>query len=226
MLWLEHSPDRHPLSVFLLRVYGKDSIDEMLKVEFPECHPDEYRDTLLSSWFTSHSSKARIFLDTNRFIGPISPLLFSGFIEHMGRAIYEGIYDPASPHADERGFRKDILALLRELNYRAIRYPGGNFLSGYHWLDGVGPRNKRPRHRDLAWQSIETNQFGTNEFMEFCKAINTEPMLGVNMCTGTIEEAANLVEYCNAPLGHAVCGLACGARVSGGAQRQILVCWQ
>lgn len=151
--------------------------------------------------FQSHSSKARIFLDTNRVIGPISPLVFSGFIEHMGRAVYEGIYDPTSPHADERGFRKDVLALLRELNYRAMRYPGGNFLSGYHWLDGVGPRDQRPRRRDLAWQTIETNQFGTNEFMEFCKAINTKPMLGVNMGTGTIQEASNLVEYCNAPPG-------------------------
>jgi alpha-N-arabinofuranosidase len=151
--------------------------------------------------FTSYSSKARIFLDTNRVIGPISPLVFSGFIEHMGRAVYEGIYDPASPHADERGFRKDVLALLRELNYRAIRYPGGNFLSGYRWLDGVGPRDQRPRRRDLAWQTIETNQFGTNEFIEFCKAVNTEPMLGVNMGTGMIQDAANLVEYCNAPLG-------------------------
>lgn len=147
------------------------------------------------------ASKARISLDTNRTISPISPLLFSGFAEHMGRAIYEGIYEPASPHADERGFRKDVLAALRELNFRSMRYPGGNFLSGYRWQDGVGPRDQRPRRRDLAWQSIETNQFGTNEFMEFCKAINTEPMIGVNMGTATIQDAANLVEYCNAPVG-------------------------
>ncbi|HEX2907808.1 MAG TPA: alpha-L-arabinofuranosidase C-terminal domain-containing protein [Phototrophicaceae bacterium] len=144
---------------------------------------------------------ARIYLDTNRTISPISPLLFSGFIEHMGRAVYEGIYDPASPHADKRGLRKDVMAALRELNLRAIRYPGGNMLSGYRWLDGVGPRDQRPRRRDLAWQSIETNQFGTNEFIEFCQATNIEPMLGVNMGTGTIQEAANLVEYCNAPVG-------------------------
>jgi len=146
-------------------------------------------------------SQAQIFLDTNRSISPISPLLFSGFAEHMGRAIYEGIYDPASPHADERGLRKDVLAALRELNFRAMRYPGGNFLSGYRWLDGVGPKDQRPRRRDLAWQSIETNQFGTDEFMEFARLVNTEPMLAVNMGTGTIQEAANLVEYCNAPLG-------------------------
>jgi alpha-N-arabinofuranosidase len=146
-------------------------------------------------------SKADIYLDTNRQISPISPLLFSGFAEHMGRCIYEGIYDPKSPHADERGLRKDVMVALRELNLRSMRYPGGNFLSGYRWLDGVGPREQRPCRRDLAWHSIETNQFGTNEFMEFCRAIDTQPMLGVNMGTGTIQEAANLVEYCNAPIG-------------------------
>jgi alpha-L-arabinofuranosidase len=149
----------------------------------------------------SASSKADIYLDTNRSISPISPLVFSGFAEHMGRCIYEGIYDPESPHADENGLRKDVLVALRELNFRSMRYPGGNFLSGYHWLDGVGPRDQRPRRRDLAWQSIETNQFGTNEFIEFCKKINTEPMLAANMGTGTIQDAANLVEYCNAPVG-------------------------
>lgn len=145
--------------------------------------------------------KADIYLDTERQISPISPLVFSGFAEHMGRCIYEGIYDPKSPHADANGLRKDVLAVLRDLNYRAIRYPGGNFLSGYRWLDGVGPRDQRPRRRDLAWQSIETNQFGTNEFIQFCQAIEAEPMLAVNMGTGTIQDAANLVEYCNAPVG-------------------------
>src|SRR5262245_8120073 len=147
------------------------------------------------------SNSAQIYLDTHRVISPISPLLFSGFAEHMGRSIYEGIYDPTSPQADERGLRKDVLAALRELNFRAIRYPGGNFLSGYHWQDGVGPRDQRPRRRDLAWQSIESNQFGTNEFIELCKAIHTEPMIGVNMGTADIQDAANLVEYCNAPAG-------------------------
>lgn len=147
------------------------------------------------------SEKAHIYLDTHHTISPISPLLFSGFAEHMGRCIYEGIYDPASPHADENGLRKDVLVALRELNFRAMRYPGGNFLSGYNWMDGVGPRDQRPRRRDLAWQSTETNQFGTNEFMAFCKEINTEPMMAVNMGTGTIQEAANLVEYCNASVG-------------------------
>lgn len=105
----------------------------------------------------SHSSKAQIYIDSNRTISSISPLVFSGFLEHMGRAIYEGIYYSALPHADANGLRTDVLAALREINYRSIRYPGGNFLSGYRWLDGVGPKDQRPRRRDLAWQSIETN---------------------------------------------------------------------
>jgi alpha-N-arabinofuranosidase len=150
---------------------------------------------------TLTNNTARVYLDTNRVIGEIQPLLFSGFAEHMGRCIYGGIYEPASPCADEHGFRADVLAALRQLNFRMIRYPGGNFLSGYKWFDGVGRRAERPRRRDLAWQSTETNQFGTNEFLEFCRCIDARPMLGVNLGTGSIAEAANLVEYCNAPAG-------------------------
>lgn len=150
---------------------------------------------------STQGTSAKVYLDTERVISPISPLVFSGFAEHMGRAIYEGIYEPKSPHADSRGFRKDVMAALKDLNFRAMRYPGGNFLSGYRWEDGVGPRDQRPRRRDLAWQSTETNQFGTDEFMEYCKEIGTEPMLAVNMGTGSIQDAANLVEYCNAQVG-------------------------
>ncbi len=147
------------------------------------------------------SKTARIYLDTNRTIGEISPLIFGGFAEHMGRCVYEGIYDPGSPHADERGLRKDVLAALKEINYTVMRYPGGNFVSGYKWLDGVGPKDKRPRRREMAWKSLETNQFGTDEFMQFAKEINTEPMMAVNLGTGTIQEAGDLVEYCNASTG-------------------------
>lgn len=146
-------------------------------------------------------TQATIYIDTNRIISTISPLLFSGFAEHMGRCIYEGIYDPASPHADEHGLRRDVLAALRDINLRAVRYPGGNFLSGYYWEDGIGPKDRRPRRRDLAWQSIETNHFGTDEFLQFCRKLKAEPMLGVNMGTGSIQDAANLVEYCNGPVG-------------------------
>jgi alpha-N-arabinofuranosidase len=147
------------------------------------------------------TSSAQIYLDSTRTIAPISPLLFGGFAEHMGRCVYEGMYDPGSPQADERGFRTDVIEALREQGYTTVRYPGGNFLSGYNWLDGVGPKSERPRRRELAWQSTETNEFGTNEFIEWCRAVGTAPMLGVNMGTGTIQGAADLVEYCNAPQG-------------------------
>ena len=153
------------------------------------------------------SSPARVFLVTQRTIGEISPLLFGGFAEHLGRCIYGGIYDPASAHADDRGLRRDVVDAIRELGVRLIRYPGGNFLSGYHWLDGVGPKAQRPRRRELAWQSVESNQFGTNEFLELCRTLGAEPMLGVNLGTGTLEEAAALVEYCNAPAGTACADL-------------------
>ena len=149
----------------------------------------------------SHTGTARVTIDSRRVIGEISPLLFSGFAEHLGRCIYEGVYDPASPQADENGLRADVLAALRELNFRSMRYPGGNFVSGYNWEDGIGPKDQRPARRELAWQSRETNQFGTDEFIRFCRAINSEPMLAVNLGTGTIQDAANLVEYCNAPTG-------------------------
>jgi len=150
----------------------------------------------------SHTSvTARVLLDNERTIGTISPFLFGGFAEHMGRCVYGGIFDPQSPHADERGFRRDVQEALREMRLSILRYPGGNMLSGYDWQDGVGPRDARPRRRELAWQSIETNQFGTNEFIDFCRQMKIEPMLGVNLGTGTIAEAAALVEYCNAPAG-------------------------
>src|SRR4051812_18071417 len=103
----------------------------------------------------AQTSKATIYLDTNRVVSQISPLLFSGFAEHMGRMIYEGIYDPKSPHADENDLRKDVLAALGELNSRAIRCPGDNFLGGYKWEEGVAPKDQGPNRRDLAWQSIE-----------------------------------------------------------------------
>ncbi len=150
---------------------------------------------------SDRSLTARVTLDNERTIGAISPLLFGGFAEHMGRCVYQGIYDPGSPQADERGFRRDVQAALREMRISVLRYPGGNMLSGYDWRDGVGPKEQRPRRRELAWQSIETNQFGTNEFIDYCRATDIQPMLGVNLGTGTIADAAALVEYCNAPAG-------------------------
>lgn len=149
----------------------------------------------------TQANKASVALNTQRVIAEISPLLFGGFAEHMGRCIYEGIYDPASPLADGRGFRPDVMAALKEINYRIMRYPGGNFVSGYNWQDGIGPREQRPRRRALAWRSTETNQFGTDEFMEFARELGTEPMWAVNLGTGSIQDAANLVEYLNLPTG-------------------------
>lgn len=134
-------------------------------------------------------------------IGRVDPRIFGGFLEHMGRAVYEGVYDPNSPHADSKGCRKDVLAALRRLRMTAMRYPGGNFASGYHWQDGVGACDKRPTVRELAWQSIEPNHFGTDEYIRLCRRMNWTPMLTVNLGTGVPEEARNWVEYCNCPKG-------------------------
>ena len=133
--------------------------------------------------------------------GPVDSRIFGGFLEHMGRAVYEGVYQPDSPRADENGNRADVLAELATLQMTAMRYPGGNFASGYHWQDGIGPRPARPVVRELAWNSIETNQFGTEEFLAMCQQMGWTPMLTVNLGTGTPEEARNWVEYCNAPAG-------------------------
>ena len=143
------------------------------------------------------STAARVFVDSRRTIAPLDRNLFGSFLEHLGRAVYEGIYDPGSKLSDANGFRKDVLNEIRQLGVPIIRYPGGNFVSGYNWLDGVGPAQNRPRTLDKAWDTIESNQFGTNEFMAWCKAVGTEPLMGLNLGTGTAEEAAALVEYCN-----------------------------
>ena len=143
----------------------------------------------------------RITLHTEFRIGRVDPRVFGGFLEHMGRAVYEGVYDPESAHADADGFRTDVLDALARLRMTAMRYPGGNFASGYHWQDGVGPRERRPRVRELAWQSIETNRFGTEEFIRLCRKMDWTPMLTVNLGTGSPEEARDWVEYCNCPAG-------------------------
>ena len=141
--------------------------------------------------------KTKIFADANLRVGEIDRNLFGSFIEHLGRAVYEGIYEPGHPTADENGFREDVIGLICELNVPIVRYPGGNFLSGYDWRDGIGPREKRPTRLDLAWLTTETNEFGTDEFMKWCKKTGITPMMAVNMGTGTILDAAHLVEYCN-----------------------------
>jgi alpha-N-arabinofuranosidase len=123
--------------------------------------------------------------------------LFGSFLEHLGRAVYTGVYEPGSPLSDKRGFRTDTMREVKTLNVPIMRYPGGNFVSGYNWLDGVGPRKNRPTVLERAWNSLETNQFGTNEFMDWAKAVGTEPLLGFNLGTGTSEMAVAYIEYCN-----------------------------
>jgi len=144
---------------------------------------------------------ATVYLDTRRTIASVDPNLFGSFLEHLGRAIYDGIYDPSSKLADSKGFRKDVLDEIRTLGVPIIRYPGGNFVSGYNWLDGVGPKQDRPKVLDKAWNSLNSNQFGTNEFMDWCKQVGTLPLMGLNLGTGTPEQAAALVEYCNVEKG-------------------------
>ena len=122
----------------------------------------------------------------------------------MGRAIYEGVFDPSSPHADEHGCRSDVLAALDELEFTVMRYPGGNFVSNYHWRDGVGPVENRPVRRELAWGTIEPNTFGTNEFLGLCERSSWSPMFSVNLGTGSPEEAADWVEYTNGALETAI----------------------
>jgi alpha-N-arabinofuranosidase len=149
----------------------------------------------------SPSAAARVYVDSRRTIAPLDRNLFGSFLEHLGRAIYEGVYDPGSKLADSNGFRKDVLDEIRQMGVPMVRYPGGNFVSGYNWRDGVGPKKDRPRTLDKAWDTIESNQFGTNEFLAWCRAVGTEPLMGLNLGTGSAEDAAALVEYCNVEKG-------------------------
>jgi alpha-N-arabinofuranosidase len=144
---------------------------------------------------------ARIVVDRDFRVGEVDPRLYGAFIEHLGRAVYGGIYEPGHPTADERGFRRDVLELVRELGVPVVRYPGGNFVSGYNWEDGVGPAEERPRRLDLAWKSIEPNTFGTNEFAAWAKRAGAGVMMAVNLGTSGIDEARNILEYCNHPGG-------------------------
>ena len=145
--------------------------------------------------------KCQVILNRHYRIGTVDERIYGGFIEHLGRAVYEGIYQPDHPCADEDGFRTDVLELVRELGTPLTRYPGGNFVSGYNWEDGVGPREKRPVRLDLAWKALEPNTFGTDEFMKWCRKAGTAPMMAVNLGTRGPADAQRLVEYCNFPGG-------------------------
>lgn len=145
--------------------------------------------------------KAKVRVDRDFVISKIDRRIYGSFIEHLGRAIYTGIYEPTHPNADEQGFRKDVIGLVKALNVPIIRYPGGNFVSGYNWEDGVGPKELRPKKLELAWRSIEPNEVGINEFIDWTKKVNSEVMMAINLGTRGIDEARNLLEYCNFPGG-------------------------
>jgi alpha-N-arabinofuranosidase len=153
--------------------------------------------TLYNRWVTT----ATLVLDPSFRLGAVDRRLFGSFVEHMGRCVYTGIFEPGHETADDRGLRADVLDLVRELGPTIVRYPGGNFVSGYRWEDGVGPVEERPRRLDLAWRSIEPNTFGVDEFVAWCREAAVEPMMAVNLGTRGLAEAVELLEYCNHPEG-------------------------
>jgi alpha-N-arabinofuranosidase len=146
---------------------------------------------------------ARLIVEKDYTLAKVDERLFSSFIEHLGRAVYQGIYEPSHPTADDQGFRKDVIELVKTLHIPLVRYPGGNFLSGYNWRDAIGPKNERPVRLDLAWKSFEANQIGIDEFYDWTAKAGTKIMGAVNMGTGTPAEAGALLEYCNFPGGTA-----------------------
>jgi len=146
-------------------------------------------------------TQVKLYLDREFVIGKTEPRLFGFFVEHLGRCVYGGLYEPGHKFADELGFRKDVIELVKELGVTIIRYPGGNFVSGYRWEDGVGPVEKRPKQLELAWGSIETNHFGLNEFIQWTRRTVVEPLITINLGTRGIDSARSIVEYCNHPSG-------------------------
>ena len=141
--------------------------------------------------------KAKVILDKDYVISDIDKRIYGSFIEHLGRAVYTGIYEPGHPTADKLGFRQDVVNLVRQLNVPITRYPGGNFVSGFHWEDSVGPVAQRPHRLDLAWKTTETNEVGLHEFCDWARQANTEVMYAVNLGTRGVDDARNVVEYCN-----------------------------
>jgi len=146
---------------------------------------------------TAATRVTRVTINPGRSIGQLDPQVFGGFIEHLGRCIYGGIFAEDSPLADGQGFRRDVLDLLRDLRVSVLRWPGGNFVSNYHWQDGIGPRQARPPRPELAWGGVDSNRFGTDEYLRYCAELGTEPYICLNMGTGTLAEALAWIEYCN-----------------------------
>jgi len=152
---------------------------------------------LFAAAAAAQQPEARIKIDTERTVGEVNPHLFGNFAEHLGRVIYGGIYEEGSPLSDAQGYRKDTMKAVQDLGVSLLRWPGGNFVSGYNWKDGIGPKDQRPVRPDYAWGGVETNRFGTDEFLQYCERIRVEPYICINAGLGTIEEARNWVEYCN-----------------------------
>ena len=142
-------------------------------------------------------AKAKMIVDKDFRIAEVDKRVYGSFIEHLGRAVYNGIYQPGHPAADEDGFRRDVLELVKELDVPIIRYPGGNFVSNFYWEDSVGPKNERKPRLDLAWRTLETNEFGLGEFAKWSKKAGSDIMMAVNLGTRGISDALNLLEYCN-----------------------------
>lgn len=167
--------------------YRKLSVETLLKNQV-------YRKEMIMN-------KAKIHLDKNKIVSEIDDRIYGSFIEHMGRAVYTGIYEPNHPEADKDGFRNDVKEMVKNLKIPIIRYPGGNFVSGYNWKDGIGPKDERKVRLDLAWQAVESNQVGLHEFMSWLKDVDSEVMYAINLGTGGIDEARNIIEYTNHPSG-------------------------
>lgn len=140
---------------------------------------------------------ASVTIDPAFRIAPVRRRMFGSFVEHLGRCVYTGIHDPTHPNSDEDGFRRDVVALVKELGVSTVRYPGGNFVSGYRWEDGIGPAELRPARLDLAWHSTEPNIVGVDEFIRWTRSAGVEPMMAVNLGTRGVQEALDLLEYCN-----------------------------
>src|SRR5215471_2330804 len=155
--------------------------------------------TSASTILRAQEKPAIIKIDSDRVIGEVDPHLFGNFTEHLGRCIYGGIFEEGSPLSDENGFRKDVMSAVRSLGVTMLRWPGGNFASGYNWVDGIGPRDQRAARRDDAWGALESNRFGTDEFLKYCERVSAEPYLCINAGLGSVDEARKWVEYCNEP---------------------------
>ena len=147
------------------------------------------------------SRQAKMIIDKEFKVAPVDKRIYGSFIEHLGRAVYDGLYQPGHELSDEDGFRTDVMAMVKELDVPIIRYPGGNFVSNFLWEDSVGPVEKRPARLDLAWRSLEKNEIGVNEFGKWTEKVNSEMMMAVNLGTRGVADACNLLEYCNFPGG-------------------------